>query len=118
VSTPPRRPGFVTTLFDATFKNLLTVRLVRVLYLLVLVSVGTYGFVLLFLGIGQGGVVAAVSVFLVPTLVLLVIGVVRVLLEALVVIFRMGEQTEVISRTLYTLSTYLRSDRAGHADDV
>ena len=46
MSTPPRRPGFVTTLFDATFSNVLAVRLVRVPYLLALVSIGTYAFIL------------------------------------------------------------------------
>jgi len=33
-----------------------------------------------------------------------------------VVIFRMGEQTERMSETLYTLSTHLRSKRTGDAD--
>jgi hypothetical protein len=111
MSSAPRPPRFLTTLFDASFNRLLTVRLVRVLYLLVLVSVCTYGFIALFAGIGQGGTIALLSVVGVPTLVLLAIGLVRVALEALVVIFRMGEQTERIAETLYTLSTHLRSDR-------
>jgi hypothetical protein len=117
MSSAPRRPGFLTTLFDASFNNLLTVRLVRVLYLLALVSICTYGFIALFLGIGQGGTTALLSVVGVPTLVLLAIGLVRVALEALVVIFRMGEQTERISETLYTVLTHLRSNRASEAND-
>jgi Domain of unknown function (DUF4282) len=116
MSTAPRRPGFLPTLFDATFNRLLTVRLVRVLYLLALVSITTYGFIALFLGIGQGGITALLSVVVVPSLALLVLGLVRVALEALVVIFRMGEQTERMSETLYTLSTHLRSKRTGDAD--
>jgi hypothetical protein len=118
MSTPPRRPGFVPTLFDATFKRLLTVRLVRVLYLLALVLICTYGFIALFVGIGQGGTTALLSVVGVPSLALLAIGLVRVASEALVVIFRMGEQAERMSQTLYTLSTHLRSDRASEADDT
>ena len=112
MSTAPRRPGFLSTLFDATFSRLLTVRLVRVLYLLALVVICTYGFIALFLGIGAGGVTALLSVIGVPSLALLAIGLVRIALEALVVIFRIGEQTERISETLYTLSTHLRSNRA------
>lgn len=116
MSSSPRRPGFLLTLFDATFNRLLALRLVRVLYLLALVSICTYGFLALFLGIGQGGITALLSVVGVPTLALLAIGLVRVALEALVVIFRIGEQTERISETLYTLSTHLRSDSA--SDDT
>jgi Domain of unknown function (DUF4282) len=104
VSRPPSRPGFLTTLFDATFSHLLALRLVRVLYLIALLSIGTYGFIALFLGIGQGGITALLSVFAVPLLALLAIALVRVALEALVVIFRMGEQTDRMSRMLYTLS--------------
>jgi hypothetical protein len=118
MSTAPRRPGFLPTLFDASFKHLLTVRLVRVLYLLALVSICTYGFIALFLGIGQGGITALLSVVGVPTLVLLAIGLVRVALEALVVIFRMGEQTERMSETLYTVSTRLRSERGRDANGI
>lgn len=118
MSTPPRRPGFLATLFDATFSHLLGLRLVRVLYLLALLSIGTYGFIALFLGIGQGGITALLSVFVVPLLALLAIGLVRVALEALVVVFRMGEQTERMSKTLYGLSTHLRSsDRTGGTRD-
>jgi hypothetical protein len=118
MSMPPRQPGFLSTLFDATFSHLLTVRLVRVLYLLALLSIGTYGFIALFLGIGQGGITAILSVFVVPLLALLAIGLVRVALEALVVIFRMGEQTERMSNAVSRLSMHLQSsDRTGGTRD-
>lgn len=118
MSAPPRQPGFLSTLFDATFSRLLGVRLVRVLYLLSLLSIGTYGFIALFLGIGQGGITAVVSVFVVPLLALLAIGLVRVALEALVVIFRMGEHTERMSNALSRLSMRLESsNRTGGTSD-
>jgi Domain of unknown function (DUF4282) len=104
VARPPSRPGFLATLFDATFSHLLGLRLVRVLYLLALLSIGTYGFIALFLGIGQGGITALLSVFAVPLLALLAVALVRVALEALVVVFRVGEQIDRMSRMLYTLS--------------
>jgi hypothetical protein len=104
VSKPPNRPGFLATLFDATFSHLLALRLVRVLYLLALLFIGTYGFVALFLGISQGGLIALLSVVAVPFLALLAVALVRVALEALVVLFRMGEQTDRMARMLYTMS--------------
>jgi hypothetical protein len=109
----------VSTLFDATFSSLLTLRLVRVLYLLALLSIGTYGFVAIFLGISQGGIAALLSLVVVPFLALFAIMLVRIALEALVVLFRMGEQTDRMARTLYTLSTRSRppGPAAPHADD-
>jgi len=109
MSTAPHRRGFVSTLFDATFSHLLALRLVRVLYLLALISIGTIAFIMLFSGFSQGGVAAVLSLVVVPTLALLCIGLVRVVLEAVVVIFRMGEHTERMSQSLYTMSTQLRS---------
>ena len=111
MSTPPRPPGFLPTLFDATFSHLLAQRLVRVLYLLALITIGTIAFVLLFGSVSQGPVAAVIAFIAVPTLALLCIGIVRVVLEAVVVIFRMGEHTQVMAESLYRMSTELRSDR-------
>jgi len=50
----------------------------------------------------------------VPALTLLCIGLVRVVLEAVVVIFRMGADAERMSRTLYRMSNTPRTgDRNG-----
>lgn len=114
MSTAPRPRGFLTTLFDATFSHLLALRLVRVLYLLALITIGTIGFILLFSSFAQGGAVAVVGLVVVPTLTLLCIGLVRVVLEAVVVIFRMGADAEQMSRTLYRMSNPPRTaDRDG-----
>lgn len=114
MSTAPRPRAFVPTLFDATFSHLLALRLVRVLYLLALIAIGTIGFVLLFSSFAQGGIVAVLAVVVIPTLALLCIGVVRVVLEAVVVLFRMGEDVERMSHSLYRMSNQKRtSDRDG-----
>jgi hypothetical protein len=107
VSTPPSRPGLLRTLFDATFSHLLGLRLIRLLYLVALLSIGTYGFIAMFLGISQGGMAAVLSVFVVPFLALLAIALVRAVFEVLVTIFRIGEQTERMAMRLHTLSTRL-----------
>lgn len=116
MSTPPRPPSFLGTLFDATFERLLRARLVRALYLLSILAIGTYALVLLLLSFNQGVVVAVFAVLLVPPLTLLLIVVLRTAMEALTVLFRMGEQIDRMSETLYTLSTYLRSDDGPDAD--
>jgi hypothetical protein len=95
------------TLFDATFSHLLGLRLIRVLYLAALLSIGTYGFIALFLGISQGGMAALLSVVVVPFLALVAIALVRVLFEVLVMIFRIGEQTQRMAMRLHTLTTRL-----------
>lgn len=114
MSTAPRPRAFVPTLFDATFSHLLALRLVRVLYLLALIAIGTIGFVLLFSSFAQGGIVAVLAVVVIPTLALLCIGMVRVVLEAVVVLFRMGEDMERMSRSLHRMSNQKRTaDRNG-----
>lgn len=104
------------TLFDATFSHLLTLRLVRVLYLLALITIGTTGFILLFSSFSQGGVVAVLALIVIPSLALLCIVLVRVVLEAVVVIFRMGEHTERMSQALYTMSNQMRSNQMRTVD--
>ncbi|HSK89921.1 MAG TPA: DUF4282 domain-containing protein [Euzebyales bacterium] len=117
MSTASRPPGFLSTLFDATFSHLLALRLVRVLYLIALMSIGTVAFVMVFSGIGQGGATALLAVVVIPALALFAIAVVRVVLEVVVVILRLGEQTERMATTLYTLSTHLRSEHRRPPDD-
>lgn len=107
MSTAPHRRGFVSTLFDATFSHLLGLRLIRLLYMVALLSIGTYGFIAMFLGISQGGMAALLSVFVVPFLALLAIALVRAVFEVLVTIFRIGEQTQRMAMRLHTLSTRL-----------
>jgi hypothetical protein len=113
---PPRRPGFLSTLFDATFSKMLTVRLARTLYLLLLIAICTAAFVVLFDSLGRGPVAGVLALIVVPVLTLLAIAIVRAVVEALVVLFRMGEHVERMSETLYGLSTYLRSDERSDED--
>ena len=116
MSNVPRPPGFLPTLLDASFRNLLTLRLVRVLYLCALIVVGTTAFFLLFAGFSGGARTAVSALLMVPVLALLVIGLVRVVLEAAVIVFRMGEHSERMSESLYRISTTLRADDRRHDD--
>lgn len=97
-----RPPGFLATLFDINFKSFLTMRFVKVIYVLAIVLIVGGGLSALILGIffavkAQSPVMALLialgSLILVPMVTLLWLTMVRVLLESLAIFFHIGENT-------------------------
>lgn len=104
---PPSAPApgggsgksFLASLFDFSFSSFVTTRVVKVLYILIVALVGLYTLFLLALGFRLG--TAAGLLFLVvvcPLFFLVSVAAYRVLLELMVVIFRMGEDVAEIRR--------------------
>ena len=90
--------GFVGTLFDLSFSSFVTIKLIRILYVLAIIGValmalGTLVGGLFTEGIAAklGGIVMAPIVFVVGLLLA------RVYMELLMVIFRIAENTTVIA---------------------
>ena len=90
--------GFFASLFDISFRSFITLRFIRVLYviLIVVVALGSLG-VLASVASGVGGF----GGFVVGLILALVFGlfyliVFRLLLELIVVIFRIGENTSIL----------------------
>jgi uncharacterized membrane protein len=92
--------GFFGSLFDLSFKSLIAMRIIKVLYVLAIILIGLYA--LLFIAGGFGRSTAAglvVLVVIVPIFSLVSLIYTRVLLEVLIAVFRIMENTgELASR--------------------
>jgi hypothetical protein len=96
MSTSPKGAfdaGVFSALADFGFDRFATPKLIRILYLLGFVVVLLYGFGLFVVGITQGGVVAFFTAIGVPIGMLLSLLYLRVAMELLAVVFRVGQNT-------------------------
>ena len=88
--------GFLQALFDFTFSQFVTVKLVRVLYVLMLI-VGVFAAVAIVVSLfSQGLLYGIFSILLAPLGFILVMTVTRVWLEMLIVLFRIADHLREI----------------------
>ncbi|NLX07570.1 MAG: DUF4282 domain-containing protein [Phycisphaerae bacterium] len=88
-----RERGFFAALFDLSFSEFVTTRVIRVLYIIaiVVVALGMIGIILS--GFAQGVSNGIVLLIVSPIVFLLYVLVVRIWLEVILVIFRIEENT-------------------------
>ncbi|MGH8898302.1 MAG: DUF4282 domain-containing protein [Egibacteraceae bacterium] len=89
--------GFLTALFDFSFRSFVTARIVSVLYILATIVLGIYALVIVGFSLTSGGPRALIGLVLAPLFFLLGMMYVRVLLEALVVLHRIEGNTARIA---------------------
>jgi hypothetical protein len=87
-------PGFLGALFDTSFSSFVTTRLVKAIYVLVMIVVALVAVIQLIAALvsGDGGVIV-LSLLFVPLFALLTLIWARVGLELVIVVFRIGEDT-------------------------
>lgn len=90
--------GFFADLFDVSFKEFITIRIIKVIFVLGLLVIGIGALFALIAGLSGGGTGAIASLIFVPLGALLTIIFFRVYLELVVVIFRIGENSTEIAR--------------------
>ena len=85
--------GLIASLFDLSFTEFVTTRVIKVLYVLaILIAViGALG--LLITGIAEGGGTAFIAIILCPIAFFLYLLIARVWLEVIIVLFRIAENT-------------------------
>lgn len=97
MSTEPAPTGFLGSLFDFTFSEFITIRLVRVIYVLGLIMVGVAAVLILGQGFSLGFFVGLFSIVLAALVFLLSAMYLRVGLEVLVVVFKIAENVTKIA---------------------
>jgi len=90
--------SFFSSLFDFSFKSLITTRLITVLYVLAVILAGLYSLTLLAAGFTRGAAIGVLALIAVPLFFLLTVIYTRVILEVLIVIFRMHENIAAIAQ--------------------
>jgi len=94
---PESSTGFLASLFDFSFAHFITAKLIRVLYALFLILTGLGVLAMLVSGFGQGFGYGIVMLILAPLVFLLAAMYFRVVLEVLIVVFRIAENVEKIA---------------------
>jgi len=82
--------GFFVKLFDLSFTEFITPRIIKLLFVLAIIISGIAALVMFFAGIVQGGASALLAIILVPLVFLLYVIIARVWLELIMVMFRIA----------------------------
>lgn len=88
-----KNKGFLGSLFDISFTEFVTTRIIKVLFVLAIIASGIGALVLLIGGIADGGAEAFVAIILAPITFFLYVILARVWLEVIIVLFRIAENT-------------------------
>jgi Domain of unknown function (DUF4282) len=90
--------GFIASLFDFSFENLVTPKIIKVIYVLLVIWVALMALSFLIVGFTSGGILGGLVVLVIvdPILILLALGIYRVILEAFMVIFRIYDEAKQI----------------------
>jgi hypothetical protein len=90
--------GFFGSLFDVSFKSLAMTKIIRVLYILVLIGFGLALLAIVISAANQGGSEAVAILIFAPLVLLLYLMYIRLALEALIVVFNIGQNTAELVR--------------------
>lgn len=103
--------GFFGVLFDFSFGEFLTVRIIKFLYILGIVFSGIYALIILVTLVGSAGV-GGLFLGLVLAPVVFCVGVLmtRVWLEVLIVMFRIAENTSILVEQGKAAAAEIRQD--------
>jgi Domain of unknown function (DUF4282) len=96
-TTQAPEKGFFASLLDFGFTSFITLRFLRVIYVVLGVMTLLTAVVMLVLNLSRGGTTAVVAVFLVPIFTLLYLIMIRVYLEVIALFFRIGENISVMA---------------------
>jgi hypothetical protein len=94
----PGEKGFIGSLFDFSFKSMVTPKIIKVLYVLFTLWTALIGLIILVIGFRTGGIAGGLFTLIIvePIFLLLTLGIYRVVLEAFMVIFRIHDDIKQI----------------------
>jgi hypothetical protein len=86
--------GFFTQLFDFSFTEFITTKIIKFIYILGMIVTGLATIGIIIFAFGQSVAVGIVALIFSPLIFLIYVIVLRVWLEIIIVIFRISENTE------------------------
>jgi hypothetical protein len=92
--------GFFSGLFDFGFTSFITLRFLKVIYIILVVLILLAALVSFIAFISQGGVGVLLAIVVVPIVTLLYLVLARVYMEVIALFFRIGENTSIMARAL------------------
>jgi drug/metabolite transporter (DMT)-like permease len=88
--------GFLASLFDMSFSEFVTIRLIKVLYIIGIIGAVLAGLLFIVSGFSNGAGTGILFLLLSPILVGIYILMVRIWLELIIVVFRIAENTSLL----------------------
>lgn len=92
-----QQKGFFASLFDFGFTSFVTLKFLRVVYIVALAVIGLTGFGLFLTYLSQGGVYVLIAIVGTPILMLVYLLLVRVGLETIALLYRIEENTSIMA---------------------
>lgn len=92
--------GFFASLFDFGFTSFITLRFLRVIYIVLMAVIFITGLILFFTGFTRGAAGIAFSLIVVPIVTLLYLVIARIYMELIAIFFRIGENTTQMAQAL------------------
>jgi len=86
--------GFFTQLFDFSFTEFITTKIIKFIYILGMIVTGLATIVIIISAFSQSVVIGIVALIFSPLIFLIYVIILRVWLEIIIVIFRISENTE------------------------
>ncbi len=95
------KTGFVGSIFDFSFSNFVTSKIVKIIYVLALILICLFGVGIFFSGLARGNVAGFVTAFIgTPLYLVIAVLYARVFCEILIIIFKISENLGEISDKL------------------
>jgi len=92
--------GFFASLFDFSFKEFITLKLLKILYILAMIINGLIALSLIWKGFKESPITAIVALIVSPFLFLIFTILARIWIEMLAVAFRIAENTKIIAENM------------------
>ena len=89
--------GFFALLFDLSFEEFVTTKIIKVLYVIGIIGAVVYALVFIGMGFSRSAIQGIVTLILSPLVFLLAVIIARVYMELIIVIFRIAESTVEIA---------------------
>lgn len=90
--------SFFSSLFDFSFSTFVTTKIIKVLFVLGIIFAGLWSIMIFFSLASKGGASTILGLILIPLLFILGVIYFRVVLEIIIVIFRIAENTSEIAQ--------------------
>jgi len=97
VAEKPAQKGFFASLFDFSFKEFITLKLLKILYILGILFIGLFILFLILAGFKNSKILGIFCLILSPFIFLILTINARVWIEILAVAFRIAENTKIIA---------------------
>lgn len=90
--------GFLGSLFDLSFSEMVTTKIIKILYIISIFASGLTALATIFTGFSNSIVAGILTLILAPIVFLFYVIFARMSLELVVVVFKIAENTELIAR--------------------